>query len=142
VIQRINRRAAGIVVLWAIPFALLARIQMAESTIDLTLYTSKSPMIFRGTVVDSSVVEDDRIPAKAIARLEVQRWYRGEDRPTATVYYEVGGMAGHNCIDLRPGTHWLIFATEQNGHLEFVDDCYGAVAVSLSSRSLCLSQAC
>jgi hypothetical protein len=112
------------------PHSPCARIQIPDSTIDLTEYIPKAPTIFRGTVVDSSIVEDDRIPAKAIARLEVQRWYRGEEGPAATVYYGVGGIAGHNCIDLKPGTQWLIFATEQNGHLEFVDDCYGAVADS------------
>jgi HEAT repeat protein len=39
-------------------------------------------------------------------------------------------MSGHACIDFRPGTHWLVFATGQNGRLELVHDCEGAVAIS------------
>jgi HEAT repeats len=126
----IDRRLAVVALLCVTHFALSARIQMQEFAIDLTEYIPIAPIIFRGTVLDDYVFEDNRIPARAIARLEVQRWYRGEDIPTATVYYGVRGIAGHNCINLKPGTHWLIFATEQNGHLEFVDDCYGAVTVS------------
>jgi hypothetical protein len=126
----IDRRLAIVALLCVTHFALSARIQMQEFAIDLTEYIPIAPIIFRGTVLDDYVFEENRLPARAIARLEVQRWYRGEAGPTATLYYGVGNFGGHNCIDLKPGTHWLIFATEHNGHLEFVDDCYGAVAVS------------
>jgi hypothetical protein len=37
---------------------------------------------------------------------------------------------GHDCIDFRPETYWLVFAIEKNGQLEMIDDCEGALTIS------------
>ena len=37
---------------------------------------------------------------------------------------------GHDCIDFRPGTYWVVFAAEKNGRLEMIDDCEGALTIS------------
>src|SRR5712664_1058811 len=45
-------------------------------------------------------------------------------------YELTAAVNGHSCIDFKPESHWLVFATQQNGHLELVHDCSGAVRVS------------
>jgi hypothetical protein len=73
---------------------------------------------------------------KTMARLRARRWYRGEGNSSdVEIYYADGEFLGHNCIHLKTGQEWLVFANEVNGHLEFVDDCYAAVAVSHLIRS-------
>lgn len=135
-LQRIKRHFASVTtvllaLLWLVPSELLARLEQPPATLDLTNFISKAPTIVRGVVLDVSVVQGNTLPFVAVARLQVERWYRGGDGPIATVRFETGfRMPGHYCIDFRPQTHWLIFATERNGQLEFVDDCYGAVPVS------------
>jgi hypothetical protein len=39
-------------------------------------------------------------------------------------------MNGHACVDFKPGTYWLVFARVENGRLELVHDCEGAVSIS------------
>jgi hypothetical protein len=92
-----------------------------------------APVILRGVVRHISVRRHrDSLPV--VVRLRVERWYRGGSGSKATVHYSglnfTAGL-GHDCIDLSPvGSYWLIFATSNNGHLEFFDDCKGAVPVS------------
>src|SRR5580700_3520370 len=134
-LQHVKRHvgAAGVYLAlpWIAPSTAWARLEQLPATIDLTSFTSTSPTIVRGVVADVSVMREIQgFPLTLVARLQVQRWYRGGEGLSATVQYEGIRMAGHNCIEFKPGTNWLIFATERNGHLELVDDCYGAVAVS------------
>ena len=109
-------------------------------TADLTRLLSMAPVVFRATAVHVSHKGDKyRLPRLAVARLRVDRWYRGGHGKKAIVYYDAPrGIIGHDCIDLTPhGEQWLIFAVESNGRLEFVDDCEGAVRVSrLKARML------
>jgi hypothetical protein len=117
--------------LWLVPIQLGARTEQPVGTVDLTGFIAKSPAILRGVVRAVSIVPGSSLPLTAVAQLDVERWYRGGGAMDATVHYQAGfRIPGHGCIDLIPGTRWLIFATERNGHLEFVDDCYGAVPVS------------
>jgi HEAT repeats len=37
---------------------------------------------------------------------------------------------GHDCINFSPYTYWLIFAHEESGRLQLVDDCTGALTIS------------
>jgi hypothetical protein len=127
------RRFAAMVGLsvWWSPMTLHSRIESPPSTVDLTRFVSEAPIIFRGVVLNVSVTEGRQLPLAAVAQLRVQRWYRGEGGSEARVYYQTGfRIPGHDCIGLKPGGHWLIFAAQQNGRLKFIDDCYAAVAVS------------
>lgn len=118
-------------IFWLIPLTLWSRIEQPPSTIDLTPFISKAPNIFRGVVLDVSDADERDFSSTAIARIKVDRWYRGAGVPEETIRYRPHHMfPGHDCIDFKPGTHWLIFANTRNGPLELVDDCYGAVAIS------------
>jgi hypothetical protein len=135
-LQHFKRHGAAIPIislalLWLVPSKLWSRIEQPPPTIDLTRFISTAPAIFRGVVLDVAVTPGKQLPFTAVARLRVERWYRGGSGSDVMVRYETGFRTpGHDCIDFKPGAHWLIFAAERNGHLEFVDDCYGAVAVS------------
>jgi hypothetical protein len=134
-LQQVRRRGAAIVsislaLLWLAPSKLWSRLEVPPATVDLTPFTSTAPRIFRAVVRDVSAMQSHRRVFSAVVRLQVQRWYRGEGASDASLHYETSHFSGHNCIDFKPGTHWLIFATEENGYLKLVDDCYGAVAVS------------
>ena len=69
-----------------------------------------------------------------VARFQVDRWYRNGNGASALLQFEpyssFEAENGHACLDFRPGTHWIVFATEQNGTLELVHDCDGAAAIS------------
>ena len=112
------------------PARLWSRIPIPPSSIDLTQFISTAPVIFRGSVLEIS----SRPQELAVARFQVDRWYRNVSGASAGLqfqpYYAALAVNGHGCVDFRPGTHWLVFATGQNGHLELVDDCEGAVAIS------------
>ncbi len=69
-----------------------------------------------------------------VARFQVDRWYRNENGASAVLQFEpyssFAAEDGHACLDFRPGTPWIVFATEQNGKLELLNDCDGAAAIS------------
>ena len=119
-------------VFWLTPPTGWSRIELPPGTIDLTEFISSAPLIFRGVVVDVKVERSKtQMIVPADARFKVQRWYRGNGGSDADVHYETGFHSpGHLCLDFQPGTYWLVFATEKDGHWEFVDDCYGAQPVS------------
>jgi len=121
-------RTAVIVItlLCFVPGSLLSRIQLPEGAIDLTRFVSSAPVILRGVVAEVAVTDT----GSQFARLQVDRWYRGEGAPSLVRYRTGFGMPGHDCINFKPGTYWLIFAQDGGGHLELLDDCYGAVAIS------------
>ncbi len=37
---------------------------------------------------------------------------------------------GHDCIDFRPETYWVVFAVEKDSQMEMIDDCEGALTIS------------
>ena len=89
-----------------------------------------APVIFRARVLDVLEPEDPLAPAKATARLHVDRWYRGNGEPEVLLSYELIHWSGHNCLRFSPGSYRLVFAVSQGGVFQLIDDCYGAVAVS------------
>jgi hypothetical protein len=123
----------GVALFVGLPVSVWPRIPEPEAIIDLTGYTA-SPVVFRGTVLDVSPALLEDTGAPMVARFQVDRWYRNPFGVDAAVHftpYSLGAAdGGHNCIDFKPGTHWLVFATNESGHLELVDDCEGAVRVS------------
>jgi hypothetical protein len=115
-----------------VPSVMSARIAPWPETIELPDMLSTAPVILRGEVRHVSVSRHGD-PLPVVVQFRVERWYRGGRGSKATLHYRGRDFVSisHDCIDLDPaGSHWLIFATENNGHLELVDDCEGAVPVS------------
>jgi hypothetical protein len=113
-----------------------ARIMMPPSMADVRELAERAPLVFRGHVLivipmSNNMEAGERVDS--FARLQVERWYRGKQRTEVFLpflYSEEIFRHGHNCIDFRPGTDWLVFATEKNGRIEMIDDCEGALTVS------------
>jgi hypothetical protein len=124
------------------PALLLSRIEVPQYTIDLTDLAARASIIFRGRLLSISILPEQgnrvqgvaRFQVQAVARFQVDRWYRNGGGADAAVYFQPANLAfrvpGHNCIDFAGTTQWLVFATENSGHLELADDCYGAATVS------------
>jgi len=107
------------------------RILPVPAAWDLVPLVRSSPLIFRGVVLGFKTLPSDTFPRRVIATIRVDRSYRGEAGQTVQLRYnEPMGFAGHDCIHLPAGTHWLFFAKSGNEPLEFVDDCFGAVSIS------------
>jgi hypothetical protein len=133
-IRNVGSVAGIVLALWlSIPIQLSARIVGPQSTFDLVPLISRAPIIFRGSVVEVSAVPEpgESFSRWEVARFQVDRRYRDPEGSSDSVRVGAFGfIAGHNCIHFEPGTHWLIFARDLNGHLEAIDDCFGAVEVS------------
>jgi hypothetical protein len=67
-----------------------------------------------------------------MARIQVDRWYRGKGPTEETLRFAYGSFAinGHDCIDFRIDTYWIVFAHEERGQLQLIDDCEGALTIS------------
>jgi hypothetical protein len=116
------------------PSPLWSRIETPPGAIELTSMAHGAPAVFRARVLELSEPENPLPPARATARLHVDRWYRGKGEPEVLLSYELIHWSGHNCIRFAPGSYWLVFATNQGGVFQLTDDCYGAVAVSTLER--------
>jgi hypothetical protein len=104
---------------------------------DVRALAEKAPIVFPGRVAKVSsfgVKPGHTIALDSIAKFEVDRLYRGKARTEASLYFVYGGLPaginGHDCIDFKPDTYWLVFAVEKHGRLELFDDCEGALAIS------------
>lgn len=121
---RLRVASPGVALFIGLPVNVWPRIPEPEAIIDLTEYT-QSPVVFRGTVLDVSPALLEDTGAPMVARFQVDRWYRNPEGVDAAVHfapYELqSAINGHDCIDFKPGTHWLVFATNESGHLELVD---------------------
>jgi hypothetical protein len=97
----------------------------------------KAPLVFCDQVLAVTPVTTNAAPAArtlSTAQIQIDRWHRGAGPahtslrftypPDNTVYI------GHDCIDFRAETYWLVFAIEKNGQLEMIDDCEGALTIS------------
>jgi hypothetical protein len=84
-------------------------------------------VIFSGQVIAVAPLGDEF--SEAVARFQVARLYQGASALSELKFSRMR-FSGHNCIDFEPGTNWIVFATEDAGHLTLVDDCYGALPVS------------
>jgi len=70
---------------------------------------------------------------ESIAKIQVDRWYRGKGSTEALLRFAYSGEIfanGHDCIDFRSDTYWIVFAVEKDGQLEMIDDCEGALTIS------------
>lgn len=78
----------------------------------------QAPFIIRGEVQSATLFKVNRgrgyAPTIEI-RLLPDRIYRGDQRPEFLLRYRQGPshFPGHDCIDMRVGSNWLIFAKEQ-----------------------------
>jgi hypothetical protein len=103
--------------------------------VDVRELAENSPLVFRGYVLAVIPVTSNSEPGAGDlyrADVQVDRWYRGAGPTQETLQFSYGsfGKDGHDCIDFRPGTYWVIFAHELSGKLELSDDCTGALTVS------------
>jgi len=111
------------------------RLMLPPSMADVRELAEKAPFVFRGqvlTVIPTTNTEPGpRI--ESIARIQVDRWYRGKGSTEALLRFAYSGEIfanGHDCIDFRPDTYWVVFAAERNRELELIDDCEGALTIS------------
>ena len=100
---------------------------------DVRALAEMAPTVFRGHVltVTPMTTNTETGRPESIAKIQVDRWYRGKGSTEALLHFAyTGAGGGHDCIDFRPDTHWIVFAVQKNGQLEMIDDCEGALTVS------------
>ena len=100
---------------------------------DVRALAEMASTVFRGHVltVTPMTTNTETGRPESIAKIQVDRWYRGKGSTEALLHFAyTGAGGGHDCIDFRPDTHWIVFAVQKNGQLEMIDDCEGALTVS------------
>jgi len=110
-----------------------ARLTIPPYMVDIPELAEKAPLIFRGHVLAVIPAISDSEPNNiSIATIEVDRWYRGHGPAQQTLQFTYNRIFndGHDCINFPPYTYWLIFAHEESGRLQLVDDCTGALTIS------------
>ncbi|MGB9464974.1 MAG: HEAT repeat domain-containing protein [Candidatus Acidiferrum sp.] len=111
------------------------RLMPPPSMADVRDLAEKAPLVFRGYVLSVTPVTSNTEPGTrvlSIAAIQVDRWYRGRGSTEVSLRFAYPNFAanGHDCIDFRPGTYWVVFAVERDGQLDMIDDCEGALTVS------------
>src|SRR5215469_1774347 len=111
------------------------RLMLPSSMADVRTLAEKAPFVFRGhvlTVTAPTTNTQAGARVESIAKIQIDRWYRGNG-PTETLlrfsYAGEFGNNGHDCIDFRPETYWLVFAVEKDSQMEMIDDCEGALTI-------------
>jgi len=119
-----------------LPLSCWARIPIAEGTEDIPYLAESASSVFHARVVriESSDQETEWRQA-GIATLAVYRWYKGDPRPSTVrlrfSYDSNSAVNGHDCIDLRRSSTWLIFANQtSSGLFEFSHDCQGGLPMA------------
>ena len=102
---------------------------------DVRQLAERAPLVFRGhvlTITPITINAEAGARVESIAKIQVDRWYRGKESTEAFLRFAYPNYAanGHDCIDFRPDTYWVVFAVEKNGQLEMIDDCEGALTIS------------
>ena len=113
--------------------AFWARLTLPPYMVDIPELAEKAPLIFRGHVLAVIPPISDSEPGNiSFATIEVDRWYRGHGQVQQTLQFAYNKIFndGHDCINFSPYTYWLIFAHEESGRLQLVDDCTGAMSIS------------
>jgi hypothetical protein len=109
-----------------------ARVPAPEGTEDLVELARPADVVFHASVID--IRPDVHRPTSDgyIARLHVNRVYKGQLPPELNLAYNWPGfMMGHGCIDLTRSTSWLIFGKIAAGSMVlFSHDCEGGLPVS------------
>jgi hypothetical protein len=112
------------------------RLMLPPSMANVRDLAEKAPLVFRGHVLAVTPITTNTEPGariESIAKIEVDRWYRGKRSTEALLRFAYSGgifANGHDCIDFRPETYWIVFAVEKSGQMEMIDDCEGALAIS------------
>lgn len=128
--------ALAVLELFLFPLEPWCRLMLPPSMADVRALAERAPLVFRGHVltVTTPFSTNTGTGARVLsaARIQVDRWYRGKGPTEQSLQFVYGSFAsdGHDCIDFRPETYWVIFAVEKAGELEMVDDCEGALTVS------------
>jgi hypothetical protein len=112
-----------------------SRAMTPPSMADVRALAERAPSVFRGLVltvtpITTNTSHGERV--ESIAKIQVDRWYRGKGSTELLLRFAYPGwpVIGHDCIDFRPGTYWVVFAVEKNGQFEMIDDCEGALTIS------------
>jgi HEAT repeat protein len=94
----------------------------------------QSPFVLRGRILTVTPLTFNTAGAGNLyrARIQIDRWYRGNGPAEQTIQFAYGSFAanGHDCIDFRSSTYWLVFASHQGERLQLIDDCEGALTIS------------
>jgi hypothetical protein len=112
------------------------RLMVPPYMADVRALAEKAPLVFRGHVLTVTPFTTHTEPGardESVANIQVDRWYRGKGPTEALLRFAYSGEIfanGHDCIDFRPDTYWVVFAAEKNGQLEMIDDCEGAFTIS------------
>lgn len=115
---------------------LSCRLMQPPSLADVRALAERAPLIFRGHVLTVTPIATNTEPGariESIAKIQVDRWYHGKGSTEASLRFAYYGEIfnnGHDCIDFRPDTYWIVFALEKDGQLEMIDDCHGALTIS------------
>jgi HEAT repeat protein len=114
-----------------------SRLMQPASMVDIRYWAEKAPLVFRAhvlTVTPASTNADPATLVPSIAQIQIDRWYRGTGPAQASLRFSYSpgnvGLMGHDCIDFQPETYWLVFAIGNDGQLEMIDDCEGALTIS------------
>jgi hypothetical protein len=112
------------------------RLMLPPSMVDVRELSGRSPLVFRGDVFGVVPLTFNTEPGAGnfyTAKIQVDRWYRGKGPTEETLRFAYGSFAsnGHDCIDFRTQPYWVVFAHEVGGRLELIDDCEGALTISL-----------
>jgi len=111
------------------------RLMSPPSMADVRALAEKAPLVLRGHVLrvtPGTLNTESGTRVLSIATFQVDRWYRGKGSREVSLRFVHPNFAsnGHDCIDFRPGTYWVVFAVERDGQLEMIDDCEGALTIS------------
>src|SRR5882762_1921925 len=101
------------------------RLMSPPSMADVRQLAERAPLVFRGHVLTVTPITTDTDPGareESIAKIEVDRWYRGKGSTEALLRFAYSGEIfanGHDCIDFRPETYWIMFA-RNDGQMEMI----------------------
>lgn len=114
---------------------LQARIPLPPWMADVRELAEKAPLVFRGSVLAVIPLTSNTASGAGnqyLATIHVDRWYRGTGPTEVTLPFAFGNFVrnGHDCIDFRQQSDWLVFANKVSGELKLIDDCQGALTVS------------
>jgi len=111
------------------------RLMLPPSMADVRELSGRAPLVFRGHVFAVIPLTFNAEPGAGnlyTAKIQVDRWYRGKGPTEEPLRFRYGSFAsnGHDCIDFRTETYWVVFAHEEQGQLQLIDDCEGALTIS------------
>jgi len=91
---------------------------LPPSMADVRELAGKAPLVFRGHVLEVIPLTFNAQTGagnRYIAKIQVDRWYRGGGPTEETLRFAYGSFAGngHDCIDFRPESYWVVFAHEE-----------------------------